>query len=281
VVLVEDPLGAPEIDLAAGPAVPGQRRQPVEVVADDRIFGGHLGQARQAAELAVGFLAGLGRQVGGVDGAAELLDVAAVLAFIELPVDGGQLLAQDVLALGAGDLPSDVGLDLVLDVELVVLLDQLLDQLPHALADVGRLQQGLPFRRRARDGGGDQVRQERGVLQLGQGARHLVGDVRGLLDVDGEQLSDAVAQGQVLGIGDARDGVLQHGDARLQIRLVGQLFEEAHAAQAGGEEDVAAPPVLSGGRGVEDASQRPDRVQLADARIGLGGIALQREGDHA
>ena len=172
-VLVKNRLGLADVNLTARGLRPGQDREPLDVVAGERIIGGHGRHALEPAKLLEGFLLGFLRHAGGFDLLAQILDVLLALVDIaEFLLDGLHLLAQVVIALRLLDLVLNLGLNLVaklLDLELLgkVLVDAL-----QARGDVGRFEQLLLV-------GGGEERERRG---------NKVNEAPRILDVHGDRL---------------------------------------------------------------------------------------------
>ena len=100
VVLVQNLLGLVDVDLRAGALRPRQHRQPLNVVARERIVGRHRGHARQPRQFLQRFLLHLFRHAGVFDLLAQLFDLALALVLLaEFLLDGLHLLAQIVIAL--------------------------------------------------------------------------------------------------------------------------------------------------------------------------------------
>ena len=114
VVGVEDLAGPAEVEPVAAGLAPGQDRQPVEVGPDDRVFrraGVHRRRAARArapprSEPRCG---GLGL----LDPLPQLADLGVLaLALAQLLLDRLELLAEEMVALGLGQLAADLLLDL-------------------------------------------------------------------------------------------------------------------------------------------------------------------------
>ncbi len=123
VILVENLPGLGDVHFAARRFRPGQNREPLNVVARERVVGGHGRHARKAVELFQRLFLGLLGHTGGFDLFAQLFDILlALVLFAELLLDGLHLLAQIVVALRLLDLVLHFGLNLVaqlLDFELL------------------------------------------------------------------------------------------------------------------------------------------------------------------
>ena len=107
-----------DVEVVVGGDVPGQADQPVDVGPDDA----DLGRGGRDPAHAVDFLErarlDLLGHARGLDLLAQLVDLGLLrVVLAELALDGLQLLAQDVLALGLVHLGLDLGLDLALELE--------------------------------------------------------------------------------------------------------------------------------------------------------------------
>ncbi len=168
VVLVEDPLGLDDVDLPRLGLAPGDRQQPVEVVAHDGGFRRHRAHVAQLLELRIGLGAGLLGELGALDPLLELVElVAGVLLFAQLALDRLHLLVEIVLALGLLHLALHARADLLLDVQHRDLALHQGEDLLQTLGDVEDLQEVLAI--------GDLDRQVLGDL-VGQLGR--IGDLR-------------------------------------------------------------------------------------------------------
>ena len=130
-----------EVELVVGAGAPRQLEHPVEPGADPAVLGRLLARPLEPVDLLVDEVARPCRP-----GAVELVELRAVLAddvvvaLAELLADGGQLLAQQELALLLVDALGDVGADLLGHLQLgQVVLGPVGDQLD-ALLDVDGLQ---------------------------------------------------------------------------------------------------------------------------------------------
>ena len=116
VVLVEHLAGVREVEVVLGRLVPRQRRDPLQVGADDAVLGGLRRQALEPVELAVGLLADVLGQLDRRELLAQLAGLRRGLVDLaELLLDRLELLAQDVLALALVELGLDLRLDLRAD----------------------------------------------------------------------------------------------------------------------------------------------------------------------
>src|SRR5659263_91775 len=171
-VLVEYLLGAGDVEDVLGALVPGNGQDPVQIGADDRVFGGgrlHLCQPVQLApRLAIDLLG----QLQLVDLAAQLVDLGGDLVHLaQLFLDRLHLLAQEVFALVLVHLALDVALDLAAQLEDLKLTGEYNRQLAQALLHIGLFQKllflvGIDLDRR-----GDEITQGAGVVHVGR--RHL------------------------------------------------------------------------------------------------------------
>ena len=135
VVLVEDLLRLGDVELVLGVLEPGEREDPVDVVADDCGLGAHRAHHLELLELLPGLEGGLLRHLLVLDLLLELLDlVLELVALAELLLDRLHLLVEVVLLLRLLHLLLHAGADLLLDLqdldlalhELVELLEPLL-----------------------------------------------------------------------------------------------------------------------------------------------------------
>ena len=275
---VEDGLRAREIDHLVGALRPRQRDQPVDVGPRHGVLGGghrHLGQAVQLADR---LLLHRLRHPGGVDLLAQLLDfLRLVVALAELPLDGLELLAQEVVALVLADLRLHLRLDLGPELEDLELLDEDAVQGGHALAKVERLEHLLLERRRDR----------------AQARRDEVGEPAGLGDVEGERLQvvreqrrkrhdllevrldvplhrvdlEAVVVGRGLG---------RAADAPAQVGLGRDDLVDVHARQPLHDQPQAAVGQLEH---LVDVRGGADGVEVLLARLLHRRVALREDGD--
>ncbi len=144
VVLVQNLLGLADVDLRSGAPGPGQNGQPLDVVARQRVVGGHGRHARQPRQLLHGLLLHLLRHSRRIDLLAQFVGLALALVLLaQFLLDGLQLLAQIVVALRLLHLVLHLGLDLGAQLLHLDLLGQMLVQQFQPVHDAGRLQQLL------------------------------------------------------------------------------------------------------------------------------------------
>ena len=179
VVGVEHALGPDEVDDFVGALRPGQRNQPVEIRARDRVFGGRDRHLRQAIELALGLLLYGVRHAGRLDLLAQLFDfLGLIVALAQLLLNRLHLLAQEVFALVLADLRLDLRLDLRAQLQHFGFLDQQAVQQIEARAHVDGFEHFLLHLRAQRG----QARRD----EVGEPAR--LGDVhRQRLQIVGQQ----------------------------------------------------------------------------------------------
>ena len=166
VVLVEDLLRPLDVEVLLAPFAPRQLGDRLEVGADDLRFHRLAAHARQPGEFAVDLLLHLRRQLEGVELAAQLLEVAALVALAQLLLDGLQLLAQVHLPLAVAQLLLNLRLDRRLGVEHADLTLDADQHPPQPLLDRERLEQPLPLGRRQLRVAGDQVGELSGVVDV-------------------------------------------------------------------------------------------------------------------
>ena len=218
VVLVEDPGGLLDVELVVGRDVPGQADQPVHVRPDDA----DLGRGRRDPAHPVDLLDRPGldlvRHAGGLDLVAQLVDLGLLrVVLAQLALDGLELLAQDVLALGLVHLGLDLGLDPTLQLEDLDLVgEEVRDEL-EALDDVDRLEQLLALLGGHVRAVGDHVGEQPGLADVARGDGGLRRDRRAVRDV----LLD-------LGL----DGAHERLDLEAVRALVGELLDRRAQVRA-------------------------------------------------
>ncbi len=176
------------------------------------------GSFSSRAELAVGLLAHVLGHVDRVELLAQLLGLGLRrVALPELLLDRLELLAQDVLALGAVELGLDLGLDARADRGDLELAREDLREPPQPPGDVELLQQRLLLLRldaqRARRSGARARTGRRGWRRR----RELLGQVRDVLDDVPERLLDVAHE---------------RGQLRPLLQLVGRLGHRARRGRA-------------------------------------------------
>ena len=137
VVLLQHALGVLDVEVVLGLLGPGQVGDPLEVGARDRVLGGSRRDALEAVELLVGDLLDVGRQAELLDPLAQLVELLFLFTELaQLLLDGLELLAQVVLALGLGHLALDLRVDLRAEFENFSLpIEELQDEL-HPLLEI-------------------------------------------------------------------------------------------------------------------------------------------------
>jgi hypothetical protein len=173
VLLVEDLLGLGQVLLDLALDAPGDRQQPVEVVAHHGGLGRHRAHLLELLELGQRLVARLLGELGVLDLLLELLDIVALVAVAQLLLNGLHLLVQIVLALGLLHLPLDARADLLLHLQDGDLaLHQRVDALEPA-RDHGDLEDVLLVGDLDGEMRGDGVGELGIVLDLADGAEHL------------------------------------------------------------------------------------------------------------
>ena len=258
VVLVEDAGGFLDVELVVGRDVPGQADQPVHVGPDDADLGRRGGDPAHPVHFLDRAGLDLLRHAGGLDLVAQLVDLGLLrVVLTQLALDGLELLAQDVLALGLVHLGLDLGLDPTLQLEDLDLVgEEVRDEL-EALGDVDGLEHLLALLGRHVRAVGDHV---------GQQARFADVACR-----DGRFRRDRGAVGNVL-----LDLGLDRAHQRLDLESVGALVRELldHGAQVrlGGAEAMDAQASLALDDRADGAVLELD--DLGDLRQGADGIEL-------
>ena len=172
------------------------------------------------------FCARLG-QLGRGDPLAQLPDLGLGLVLLaELALDRLQLLAQVVLALALLHLRLDLRLDLRAELDHLELAREQLREPAQAPGDVDLLEQLLLLGGRDPQRPGDQVRERRRVVDVGDRELQLLGQVRDLLDDLRERALDVA--GQRLELGRGLDHVGERLDPRDQVGLLGHVVADPH-----------------------------------------------------
>ena len=145
VIGVEDAPRLLDVDRLLLGQLPGQFDQPVEIGAHHAVFGGAFGHALQAAQLLAGGVLDFLRHAGFGDGLVELghLGGLAFLAFTQLLLDRGHLLAQQHLALPLVERRLGLLADLGRQPQHLDAVRQQLGHLVHARGNVDGLQHFL------------------------------------------------------------------------------------------------------------------------------------------
>ena len=206
-IAIEHAAGPLEIELVLRGDAPGQRRQPVEIVAGGAILRRTGLQHRQLVQLVVDALLNPLRHPQRLETAAEGVDVALaiVLGDTELFLDDLELLAQEELALALLHLRVDLFADLVLQLGDLDLLAQQRQHLLHPIHDRQGLEHVLQL---LALGGGD------GCSEIGQRTRFVRAEaveialqLLAVEGVDGQQFLDAVDQRHRVGARFLRLGI--------------------------------------------------------------------------
>ena len=278
VVLVEDPGGFLDIELIVCGRVPRQADEPIHVGPDDPDLGRGGGDPAHPVDFLDGPGLDLLGHAGRFDLLAKLVDLGLLrVVLTQLALDGLELLAQDVLALGLVHLGLDLGLDPALELEdLDLVREEVGDEL-EALDDVDRLEHLLALLGGHVRAVGDHVGQQARFADVAGGDRGLGRD-RGPA---GDVLLD-------LGL----DGAHQRLDLEAVGALVGELLDGGAEVRLGRREavDAQAPLALddrADGAVLElhdlgDLGQRADGVELGGiVDVFLLGLALGHQRDRA
>ncbi len=257
-IAVQHLTGEDGVELLVGLLAPRHRDEPVQVRADHLGLAALLARALQAFHLALELLAdGLGEvQLVGLL-AVGLLHAVVVVA--ELALDGGQLLAQEVLALLLVGARLDVVTDLATDLQRREALALHLEREREALGDVDRLEDAdllLEGQVRGVTGG---VGQRTGLADRA--------DPPGDPTVVAADLQELLDHGAVLALelaGAAVDGCVVGGLGDLDVEL-------AVRSGLGGADDAAG---LSGELRAATAAGKADRLDDRGDRADGGVLAL-------
>ena len=216
------------------------------------------------------------RHAGGLDLLAQLVDLGLLrVVLAQLALDGLELLAQDVLALGLVHLGLDLGLDPALELEdLDLVREEGRDEL-EALDDVDRLEHLLALLGGHVRAVGDHVGQQPGLADVARGDRGLRRDRRAvghvLLDLGLDRAH------QRLDLEAVRALVGEFLDGRAEVRLGPGEAEDAQPALA--LDDRPDRPVLEL-HDLGDLGQRADGIELGGiVDVLLLGLALGDERD--
>ena len=277
-VLVEDAPRLRDVDRGFLGQRPGQLDQPVEIGAHHAVLAGGLRHALQPAQFLARLVLDLLRHLGLGDGGAELrhLRALALVAFAELALDRGHLLAQQHLAVARIDRRLGLAADLRGEAQHLDAVGEQTRHPVHPRLDVDRLENLLLL-----VGGGVHV------------GRDHVGERRRRLDAldRGEQLGRSLRQ-QLhrldrlsLEVDEARLDVVRHrgrlGDAQHagdEERPAVQELDDLEALLALADEMVGAV-----GRGdvAHDVGDRAHPVHVDRQGIGGLGVALHQDADRA
>ena len=201
VVLVEHLARVREVEVVLGRRAPRQRRDPLQPAADDAVLGGGLRQALQPRELAVDLRADLLGQLDLGELLAQLVDLRlGRVALAELLLDRLELLAQEVLALGAcRSRPAPrtgCGVPICTTSSSPARISAIRRR---RLATSALLEQRLLLLGLQAQRAGDEVRQRAGVVDVRDGDLQLLGQVRQRLDDLPERLLDVADERGQLG----------------------------------------------------------------------------------
>src|ERR1700722_1675250 len=249
-IVVEHAFGGADVALHLGAVLPGNRQQPVEIVAHHLRLGRHRTHGAKFLHFAQRLVARLFGKFGFVDAFFELGEfVAAVLALAQLLLDLLELLVEVVLPLRLFHLALDARADALLDLENAYFTFHVAEDLFQALGHALGLEQLLLLGNLQHQVGRQRIGELRGVLDLVYGNQNLGRDLLVELDVvlelghrrarqRLELLNLAGLVGNCLGIG-LKEGLVlgEAHDARAAAafdqrldRAVGQLQELQHRA---------------------------------------------------
>jgi hypothetical protein len=154
---------------------PGQARHPIEVRADDAVFGGGSGQLGQSIQFALCFLERFLRHPGLVNLFAKLFDLNLLLVGLaQLFLNGLELFAQKVFALDFGHLGLGLALNLFAQFQDLEFVREQGDDLAQLGAHVVQFQDFLRIGQLNADIGSDGIHQLAWVFDTGRNARQLV-----------------------------------------------------------------------------------------------------------
>ena len=185
-----------DVALDLGALLPGNREDPVQVVAHHRGFRRHRAHGAQFLQLRQGFFAGFLGQLGRLDALFQLGQfVAAVLALAQLLLDRLQLLIEVILALGLLHLALHAVADALFNLQHADLAFHEGIDLFQAVADGPALQQFLLFGNLQRQVRGHGIGQLAEVVDLIDRDQHFRRDLLVQFDVLLELGDDGPRQG--------------------------------------------------------------------------------------
>ena len=203
VVLVEHPLRLGQIEVLRAAGVPRQLDDVLEERPDDLRLHGLASDPRQAAELAVHFLAHVGRELERGELLLQIAQVVPLVVLAQLALDGLELLAEEHLPLPLAQLLLHLRLDVFLGVQHADLPLDVHQHPAKALFDAQRLEQHLPLLRGDVDVAGHEVGELARLVDAGQHLLdHVVGQTGLLAQLGGAGACLAVQrhEGRVFGV---------------------------------------------------------------------------------
>ena len=275
-VLVEDLRRRAHVEHVLGAHAPGQRDQPVEVVAHHGGLGRHRRHHLDLLELARRLLRGLRAHPGGLDARPQLVDLGLELVLLaEFLLDRLHLLDEVVLLLGLLHLLLDLAVDLALHEHDLDLGTEDEQQLFEPLAGAGGLEQGLLVlvlhHQVGAHGVGELVRLD----DAGDGHEQLRGDLAAELDVLLELLVHRAAQR--LGLAAAGLGArLDRLGPRREVVVLEPDADEAHALEPL-DEDLHG--VVRELEHLQDLGAHADVVEVLRQRVVDRGAPLRGQED--
>ena len=192
---VEDLAGTAKVEPVLARLAPGEHREPVEVGPHDRVLGRAWVHPREPLDLALG----LGQDLVGGIGLLEPLPELVELGVLRLPLaklflDRLDLLSEEMVALGLGDLRADLLLDLARELEHGELPRQVLAEPLETRPDVDLAEQFLLLLDRERQARAEQIREPARLPGVHRGDLQLLGHLLTLLDHPLEEPIDVVHQ---------------------------------------------------------------------------------------
>ncbi len=174
---------AMSIGFSSGSA-PRQLDQPIEIGAHHAVFAGRFGHALQPAQFLARLVLDLLRHAGVADGLVELghLGGLALVAFAELALDRGHLLAQQHLALALVERRLGLPADLLRQPQNLDAVGEQARDLVHARGDIDRLEDLLLLLRLHVHVGDRQIGERRRRIDRLDGGEQIGGHLRQQLD---------------------------------------------------------------------------------------------------
>ena len=274
-IFLEDALGFLDVELVLGVLEPGQREEPVEVVADHGRLGRHRRHHLELLDLALAFLARLGRHLLLAQLLFELLDLVLEFVFLaQFLLNRPHLLVEVVLLLGLLHLLLDPGADAFFDLQDFQFGAHVAEDLLQPLGRIGALEQRL-FVLELDAQMLDQLVGEVGrIVDRGDRSDHLGRDLLVQPHVVVEGRVDRTDQRLDLG-GSVAD-LFDRLDFDLEVFRLGRVAHDPRAA-------FALEQRLDGAVGqpqqLHHHAERADGVDVLRARVGDLGVLLRDQQD--
>ena len=264
-VLLEDLLGAVQVELVVGALAPGQLGDPLQVGADDLVLRGLGRRPVEPAQLALDFVARGVAQLQLGDPVAQLVRLVALALLAELLADLLHLLAQKHLALALAEFLLDLGLDVLVGIDPHQLPLDRHQRGPHPVLVAEGFEQLLLLGRRQLQVEGHEVGKRAGLVDsLDQLVQRFGRHTAPGPELGGpfpQFLVECLEPGVLL-VGRSVSVDRDQGGLEHRLAVVGVLDRAGARLPLNEELDAAANAV-----GLDDSNDRADRIQ--DPRIGI------------